>query len=200
MTAFDTGLLGGPCWLESGTGERIRLPAERWTEEPGAGDELLLGRCTGPTIDLGCGPGRLTAALTARGVTALGVDHSTVAIRLTRARGAVALHRDVFRPLPGEGRWRHVLLADGNLGIGGDPVALLDRVHRLLGADGTALVELDPPGQGLRRSEVRIGTGSWFPWAWVGADALGELAARTGFRPEWTATSGQRWFAELRRR
>ncbi|MGA6165272.1 methyltransferase domain-containing protein [Amycolatopsis magusensis] len=199
MTAFDTGLLGGPCWLESGTGERVRLPAERWSEEPGAGDELLLGRCTGPTLDLGCGPGRLTAALTDRGITALGVDHSAVAVRLTRARGALALHRDLFRTLPGEGRWRHVLLADGNIGIGGDPVALLDRVRRLLGADGSVLVELDPPGRGLRRSDVRIGSGSWFPWAWVGAEAIDGIADRTGFRPEWTGISGHRWFAELRR-
>ena len=32
------------------------------------------------------------------------------------------LRRDLFAPLPGEGRWHHVLLADGNIGIGGDPV------------------------------------------------------------------------------
>ena len=45
-------------------------------------------------------------------------------------RGGAALRRDVFAPLPGEGRWYTALLADGNVGIGGDPVALLQPAPR----------------------------------------------------------------------
>ena len=33
--------------------------------------------------------------------------------------------------LPGEGRWHHVPLADGNIGIGGDPVPLQRRFVEL---------------------------------------------------------------------
>jgi methyltransferase family protein len=202
MIDFEPGLLGHHCWLELATGERIMLPTERWRATPDPGDELLLSSCTGPTLDIGCGPGRLTAALTERGVATLGVDISPVAVRLTLAAGAAAVRRDVFDRQPGEGRWRHTLLADGNIGIGGDPVRLLSRVRDLLCAKGTALIEVDPPGTGLRRGRVRVSTDNsagtrWFDWAWLGADAVPTIAARAGLRTNWLREAGGRWFTEL---
>jgi SAM-dependent methyltransferase len=201
-TAFEPGLLGRRCWLELATGERVSLPIARWRAAPEPGDELLLAHCTGPTMDVGCGPGRLTAALAARGVAALGVDVSEVAVRLTVAAGATAIRRDVFDRQPGEGRWHHVLLADGNIGIGGDPAALLRRIRNLLRPKGTALVELDPPGRGLRRGPVRVATeepgeGRWFPWAWLGTDAVARVAASAGLATAWVRESDNRHFAEL---
>ena len=92
--------------------------------------------CEGPTIDLGCGPGRLVAELIRRGVPALGVDQSATAVGLARRSGAPALRRDVFGPLPGAGRWQTVLLADGNVGLGGDPLRVLRRAAELLGRGG----------------------------------------------------------------
>lgn len=199
--AFDTALLGQSCWLEFPTGKRIELPVHRWRDDPGEPEELLLDRCTGPTLDIGCGPGRLTAALGSRGVPALGVDSSVTAIRLTRSRGAAAVRRDVFDRLPGEGRWAHVLLADGNIGIGGDPITLLRRTATLVRPGGSALVELDPPGTGLATGRVRVRDGAtpgaWFPWAWLGADAVAGAAAEAGMAMRWSASSGARWFAEL---
>jgi SAM-dependent methyltransferase len=200
-TEFDPGLLGEHCWLECANGERVVLPVTRWREEPDGADELLLAACLGPTLDIGCGPGRLVDALTQRGVVALGIDISPVAVELTMARGAPALRRDVFEPLPGEGRWRHVLLADGNIGIGGDPVVLLRRARQLLRPGGSVLVELDPPGTGLRRHQVRLssvdGMGDWFDWAHVGPDGLGDTAAQAGLGTRWLTERGGRWFAEL---
>ncbi|RSM42540.1 class I SAM-dependent methyltransferase [Amycolatopsis balhimycina DSM 5908] len=199
---FDRGLLGHRCWLELANGERIELPVERWTE-PSDGDDVLLDACSGPTLDIGCGPGRLTAALAGRGVVALGVDSSRTAVHLTRRRGGNALQRNVFDQLPGEGRWRHALLADGNIGIGGDPAALLRRVTQLIAADGDVLVELEPPGHGLRHSRVRLRPGhadvAWFTWAWVGVDAIAQVAVRAGLRVVWTTRHGHRWFARLER-
>ena len=199
---FDRGLLGQRCWLELANGERIELAVERWAE-PSEGDDVLLDACSGPTIDLGCGPGRLTAALAGRGVVALGVDSSRTAVGLTRRRGGIALQRNLFDRLPGEGRWRHALLADGNIGIGGDPAALLRRTARLIAADGDVLVELEPPGHGLRHERVRLQPGhadvAWFTWAWVGVDAIAEVAARAGLRVDWTTRRGHRWFARLER-
>ena len=49
--------------------------------------------------------------------------------RLTQDRGAAALCRDVFDPLPARDAGPRALLADGNVGIGGDPVALLRRIR-----------------------------------------------------------------------
>ncbi|HEX3791349.1 MAG TPA: methyltransferase domain-containing protein [Pseudonocardiaceae bacterium] len=205
-TVFDDALGGAHCVLELAGGDRITLPVSRWRADPDHADELLLSRCSGPTLDVGCGPGRLIGTLVTRGVPALGVDVSPVAVRLTRRRGALAVRRDVFDRLPGEGRWRHVLLADGNVGIGGDPGRLLRRVAELLGRGGTALVELDPPGTGLRRDQARLTApgspcgrepGTWFPWARLGADATASLAEAAGLTMRWRAELAGRWFAEL---
>jgi SAM-dependent methyltransferase len=201
MRAFEPALAGRPCSLELTGGHRIALPVGRWLAAAGQGDEALLAACHGPTLDIGCGPGRLTEALVARGVSALGVDSSPVAVRLTRARGALALRRNVFDRLPAEGRWHHALLADGNIGIGGDPVALLRRARQLLRPEGTVLVEVDPPGGGLRAGRARLCEdgvpGRWFGWANVGADALGMVATTAGLRVRWLVARSDRWFAEL---
>ncbi len=95
-------------------------------------DKAVLGLCNGPTIDLGCGPGRFVAHLTKLGIPALGVDQSQTAVEMARRSGAPALRRDVFERLPGIGRWGTVLLADGNVGLGGDPSRVLRRAGELM--------------------------------------------------------------------
>lgn len=195
--AFERGRVGREGWLELATGARVPLPSGRWSRLA-AGDSALIAPCGGPTLDVGCGPGRLTAALAARGVTALGVDTSTTAVALTRARGASALCRDVFDRVPGEGRWRHALLADGNIGIGGDPVRLLRRMRELVVGGGSVLVETDGPGTGVRTARARVcGVGPWFDWAWLGADALGSLAHAARLRVQRSREHHGRWFTEL---
>lgn len=203
-TPFDPALGAPWCVLELASGDRVPLPVARWHALPDPFDELLLSRCTGRTLDVGCGPGRLASALTERGVPALGVDTSPVAVELTKSRGAAALRADVFGRLPAEGRWRHVLLADGNVGIGGDPAALLRRVAELLAPGGTALVELDRPGTGLRRERARLRrpgwtTDEWFPWARLGTDAVEGPASEAGLRVGSGAHHAGRWFVELDR-
>ena len=95
-----------------------------------------------------------------------------------------------------------VLLADGNIGIGGDPVALLRRVSELLTPLGQALVEVQPPGTALRREQVRLchggQTSSWFPWAYVGVDQMAETARSAGLRTAETWSADGRWFTSLR--
>jgi SAM-dependent methyltransferase len=203
MTPFDHALHGVHTALDLG-GHRLTLPVARWHAEPDLADEMMLARCAGATLDVGCGPGRLTAALGSRGIPALGIDVSPVAVRLARARGASVLHRDVFDSVPGTGRWRHVLVADGNVGIGGDPAVLLRRLADLLGPGGTVLIELDPPGTGLVRGLAHLvqphGVSGAFPWARVGVEAIAGPAASAGLRLGWQARRVGRWFAELIRR
>jgi SAM-dependent methyltransferase len=188
--------------LRYADGTAAALPLSCWTGTARPGDAGLIDRCAGPTIDVGCGPGRLTALLAARGVPALGIDLAPYAVALARRRGGTALHRDLFGPLPGEGRWHRLLLADGNVGIGGDPAALLLRCARLLHPAGALLCETDAPDRGLRRLRVRLeppdgAPSAWFRWAQVGMDALPELAAPAGLAFAGTWAERGRWFAVL---
>lgn len=178
-----------------------RLAPQQWCADRTPGDTSLLARCTGPTLDVGCGPGRLVAALAARGVPALGVDICAEAVRQARRRGAPAERACVFGPVTGEGRWRHVLLADGNIGIGGDPHRLLRRCRQLLAPGGDILVEVDPPGSGSWRGPAALRHGDRtshpFPWAAVAADDLAALIRDDGLSIVDTWTEARRCFARL---
>ncbi len=183
-------------------GRSLLLDLPRWTQVADAADEVLVDRCTGPALDLGCGPGRLTRALVERGLECLGVDVAPVAVALARTGGTPVLHASAFDAVLDETRWATVLLADGNIGIGGDPVALLTRCRELLAPGGRVLVELDPPALPTRTVQVRVEsssgrTSSWFAWAHVGTDDVPDVAARAGLvaGPVWHCS--ERWFAEL---
>ncbi len=52
----------------------------------------------GPTVDIGCGPGRMSEALALAGHTVLGIDVVPEAVRQTRTRGVPALRRERLRP------------------------------------------------------------------------------------------------------
>nr|WP_245671495.1 class I SAM-dependent methyltransferase [Nocardia amamiensis] len=204
---FDQAMTGAECWMRTADGARHRLPTRRWLGRPSTADRradaMMTHWCDGPTLDLGCGPGRLVAALLRRGVLALGVDISPMAVAVTRFRGAPALRRDLFEHLPGTGRWSYAILADGNIGIGGDPRRLLARSAELLAGGGVAIVEFDPPRTGVDLRPVRLETrtrvGAWMPWARVGIDHAHELSAAAGFGVITTATVSGRHFAWLRR-
>jgi len=188
--------------VEHPDGNATALAAQRWLRAT-PGDDSLLGRCNGPTLDVGAGPGRLTVALAERGVPALAIDVAPYAVGLARCGGALALQRDVFGYLPGTGRWATVLLADGNIGIGGDPAILLRRSRSLLKPGGAIVAEVEPPGAQLRREQVRLRTsdqtGAWFPWAWVGVDQIGALADSTALQVAHVWADAGRWFTELNR-
>jgi SAM-dependent methyltransferase len=186
--------------IEYTDGSRTPLPVDGWLLES-PGDRSILDRCQGPTLDIGAGPGRLTVALAERGIPALGIDITPYAVDLARYSGALVMLRDVFGRVPGTGRWMTVLLADGNIGIGGDPAALLRRAGELLAPEGRALVELEPPGSPLRREHVRLRVdgmaSAWFLWAYVGADQITDVACAAGFGEVETWTVDGRWFAAI---
>jgi hypothetical protein len=129
------------------------------------------------------------------------VDISAEAIRQARRRGAPAERADVFARVLGEGHWQHVLLVDGNIGIGGDPNRLLRRCAELLAPDGNLIVELDPPGAPSWIGDVRLRhrgrTSDRFPWAAVGIDDLDELAGSAACAVVEAWQHAQRWFARL---
>lgn len=200
---FAQALRGHPCHvLDLDSGEPVQLlPVADWTRAADEHDEALLRLCEGPTLDIGCGPGRLAERLGQLGHLALGIDIVPEAVSQTVERGAAALRRSVFDALPGEGRWRTALLADGNIGIGGDPGALLRRVREVLDPRGRVVVELAPPGSGLRRTRALLTCAGRrtrpFDWAVVGLDVAPGLAQEVGMRLTATSTAGDRWFAVL---
>ena len=196
----------GPLWLRRTDGHRYPLDVERWCAPPDSADRTLLLRCLRrgvPTIDLGCGPGRLVAELQSYGLPALGVDITHAAVARTRGIGGSALCRSVFDPLPGEGRWGTALLADGNLGIGGDPEALLRRAAELLAPSGVLLVEVEPAE--LDERVTVIVEDAWgrcgpsFPWARLGAAATVGIAGHVGLGPSDSWSARGRHFLALRR-
>jgi SAM-dependent methyltransferase len=191
-------------YLRTGDGTVLPLPRERWFGVPTAEEEGILDRVVPPVLDVGCGPGRHVLALAERGIVALGVEAAPLAAWIASIRGAPVLNRSIFDPVPGAGRWGSALLLDGNIGIGGDPSALLVRLRHLLCPDGRLLIEIEPPGTSTQRFWLRVVSGSevgpLFPWARVGADRLVELADRTGYVTTEVWSSGGRWFAVLDRR
>ncbi|OLT20774.1 methyltransferase type 12 [Pseudonocardia sp. CNS-139] len=201
-SVFDPALAGAAARLVRADGVELDLAVQRWHAPAGGEDDWLLDRCAGPAIDLGCGPGRLVAALTRRGVRALGVDVSRVAHEQCRRRGVPMVRRDVFARLPDEGRWQHVLLADGNIGIGGDPLRLLRRAAQLVRPGGTVLVEADGRPHvywcGTVWLHTGAGAGTPVPWAGAGVAALARIAAAAGLRAS-AVYRGGRTFVELRR-
>ena len=155
---YDRALDGERCWVRYADGEVRNLPVRRWLGGQHADDRFdgaVVDLCSGPTIDLGCGPGRLVIELVRRGVPALGVDQSATAVGLARRSGAPVLRRDVFETLPATGRWQTVLLADGNVGLGGDPLRVLRRAAELLRRGGSCVAEFEPLATGIHTGWVQ---------------------------------------------
>jgi SAM-dependent methyltransferase len=203
--AFSAALQGAPCRVVSSDSpsHAMVLDTRRWRAEPDQSDDALLGRCRGATVDIGCGPGRLTAALLARGFPAMGIDVVAEAVRQANARGGMALERDVFDKVPGEGRWDSALLADGNIGIGGDPVRLLRRVGEIIGPAGRVIVDVAAPGGevGVHRVALEVGgrRTTTFRWAVVPSDQIERLAEAAALRTLDVSEVHGRWVAVLER-
>lgn len=201
---YDQALTGERCWIRHEDGRVVKLPVRSWLGGRHADhkfDRAVIDMCTGPTLDLGCGPGRMVAYLVEKGIPALGVDQSATAVGLARRSGAPVLRRDVFGDLPGTGRWHTVLLADGNVGLGGDPWRILRRAAELLRSGGRCIAEFDCETTGVNVGWVRLesasATGPWFRWASVGVDCVAEIAKDVGLSVGGVHSVGRRVVADL---
>lgn len=203
-TIFARAMQGEPCAVVGLDAEPRALPMSEWTREADAHDHALLDLCEGATLDIGCGPGRLTAALAGRSQVALGIDVVHEAVGQTRERGGSALRRDIYDELPGEGRWHTALLADGNVGIGGDPVALLRRVREVIDPRGRIVIEVEGPGVEHRTVWAALQTDTSrsrpFRWSVVGLDDIEDIAVRAGLEITHTRALGARWVVVLEER
>ncbi|MGB3185841.1 MAG: methyltransferase domain-containing protein [Ornithinimicrobium sp.] len=198
---FAQALQGSPVKVVGIEEHPYDLPVDDWTRHADEADHALLDLCVASTVDIGCGPGRLSSALALRGHVVLGVDIVAEAVDQARSRGASAERRDVFKPMPDEGRWESALLADGNIGIGGNPVALLARAGELILPTGRVVVELRAPGIEAKISWVTLESGDStskpFRWAVVGVDDIERIAAEAGLVVKSLGQVGLRWAVVL---
>jgi SAM-dependent methyltransferase len=184
---------GAPMHARFSDGSRRRVALGRWLGTATAEERAALDGVGGPVLDVGCGAGRHVLELQRRGVSVLGIDVVGHAVAIARGRGAAVLHRSVFAHLPDEGEWASALLLDGNIGIGGDPAALLRRIAELLRPGGSVLVEVEPRhsvgGSSLVRVEGSAGVSRWFRWGRLGAGDVKDVAAAADFtlRTRWEA-------------
>jgi len=92
---------------------------------------------------------------------------------------------------------------DGNIGIGGDPAALLTRLRALVVPGGRLLAEATSHDVDERltvRVEDAHGRhGAPFPWARLGTTALLHAATTAGWTLACRWTAGHRSFVELHR-
>jgi SAM-dependent methyltransferase len=187
--------------LRFGDGSLVPLPVTRWLDEADPVELDLLGRAWPPVLDVGCGPGRLVLEAARRGWPVLGLEIAPSAVRLGRSRGASILERSIFDPIPAAGRWGTALLIDGTIGIDGHPDRLLRRLRSVLRPGGRVLAEVEEPGYQARSSVARIETeadcGTWFRWARVAADGVGDVAAAAGLSLDELWQEEGRWFAAL---
>jgi hypothetical protein len=94
-----------------------------------------------------------------------------------------------------------VLLADGNIGLGGDPWRVLRRASELLRRRGRCLAEFDATISGVHSGWVRLESpctiGPWFRWASVGVDCVPRLADDVGLAVAGVHPIGHRVVASL---
>ncbi len=178
------------------------MDVSRWSDSADAADLGLLEGIHGAVLDIGCGPGRMVRAAMHRGLTALGIDVSETAIEIARECGLMVLNRSVFERLPREGSWGAALLVDGNIGIGGDPSALLERCAEVIATDGVILVEVH--AEPLRDHmydgtvvDIRGHRSDAFPWAEIGTVALVSRAREIGLRLDQSWEADGRFFCRL---
>jgi SAM-dependent methyltransferase len=203
MTA-DLTLDAAPARLCTSDGHVLDLPVHRWFAAAGVAEQRALDETVGPALDVGCGPGRHLAALAERRVFSLGIDISPAFLDHARGHGVNVLERSVFDHVPGAGRWATALLLDGNIGIGGDPVALLERLRQLIAPHGRLIVEIEPRDVTDRvllvRAETAHQTGPWFRWTTVGPSRLVAIARAVGMSMVDSWDADDRCFVRLERR
>ncbi|MBM6589363.1 methyltransferase domain-containing protein [Brevibacterium sp. RIT 803] len=190
---YERSLLGGGALTLRAVGDTsvatTIMDVDRYAADADAADLSVIEHSVGAVIDLGCGPGRMVRAAIVSGRFALGIDVSATAVAMAHDSGLPVLRHDINDTLPLEGKWGTALLLDGNIGIGGDPHALLNRARLLVNPKGLVIVETSA-ADGEERcflAEVRDRCGRSsgpFPWAQIGAGPLIRIAAELGLQVE----------------
>jgi SAM-dependent methyltransferase len=91
-----------PAWLRVAPGRRLTHDLAAYFAPVTAHEQALLDLAEGPVLDVGCGPARHARLLQARGLTAIGLDRSLLALGLARSLGCAT----GYTPTPAPARSR----------------------------------------------------------------------------------------------
>lgn len=142
-------------YAEALTGELADLPFERWLL-----DRVAAHAGTGPVVEVGCGPGHVTAYLAEAGADATGLDLTPEMVDEARRRYPDGVYevgdlRALMRPVNGSG-WAAVLGWYSLIHLGASELpGAVDALVRPLAADGRLVLALHAG------AEVRH-NGTWF--------------------------------------
>ena len=201
---YDRALGGERCWIRHDDGRMQRLPVRSWLGGQ-AGDEkfdrAVVGLCDGPTIDLGCGPGRLVAHLLSAGCRrwawtsrpppshwpAVAAHPPCTAMCSNRCRAPADGTRCCWPTATSA--WAATLWR------------VLQRAGELLRRGGRCVAEFDSVITGVEAGWVRLESsrtiGPWFRWASVGIDCAARLADDVGLALTGVHPIGRRVVASL---
>lgn len=182
----------------------VHYRVQDWLMEADDFEQSLLLGLKGSLLDIGCGPGRMLFAAETQGIRAYGIDSSSQAAHRAQSRGAVVFHQSIFATVPGEGGYNSLLLLDGNIGIGGNPANLLQRLFDVAAPGATLFVETDPVMNNVAQYQAVLidaagRSSEVFDWARLGADALHRLGAEIGWHLVRCIEQGGRKISVLRR-
>ena len=165
----------------------------------------------GRVLDVGCGAGRHSLYLQAKGLDVTGIDNSPLAIKICRERGLkktrVLAFKDVGQFKPDS--FDTVIMMGNNFGLFGSfklARTLLKKLHRLTSPEALIIaMTRDPyatkdpahasyrklnrergrmPGQIRIRVRFKNVIGSWFDYLLVSRDELKSILKNTGWRVE----------------
>ncbi|MEU1377949.1 class I SAM-dependent methyltransferase [Streptomyces triculaminicus] len=211
-----------PLLAERADGHISTTDLDWWLRREGArppGDLPALNWATAGTVeDIGCCTGRHLEHLTARGITAHGIDTCRPAIDLARAAGTNADVADAHTYTPPQ-PVDTVIALGGGLGIAGtlqSVPAFLAHLATWLTPGGQLIVSSvdwtatadqhrtwvdTATAEGRYPGEIRLRlrhgpvSGDWFTWVWLDPDTLATTARQAGLHIADLHRFGPAWYA-----
>ena len=191
-------------YISLGSAPVYFIPFKEWAPHQRKADRLVRGR----VLDVGCGAGRHVLHFQSRGLDAVGIDLSPLAIKVCKERGVKdAREMSITDIGPGLGQFDTITMLGNNFGLCANyrrAKWLLKRFHRITPESGRIIAEtLDPydtadpchltyqkrnrrrgrmGGQIRFRMRFREYVGSWLDYLFVSRAEMTDILKGTGWR------------------
>jgi len=137
----------------------VGVNGEDYLASQGALGEFLRSIGGGIAVDVGCGPGNLIPALTARASSVVAIDLSEVSLRLASAlsQGRAAVVHGTALALPLRDDCADIVVATGSLHHTGDAASAFRELSRVLRPGGRSFIALYAAGSYYERLYRTVG-------------------------------------------